>query len=254
MALDTRLGLLHVINGAVDSFRIVLEGLVLETRAAVKLGKLSGGRRLKVLLALAAEELVHGLDGQNRSLVMNGGSLVRLVHGDGSVHDLGLDRLLLDDGLDVVVNVVVGALAGHDAGGRRAVLGVVHLSLTGVLGLVVLEGSAGLSRIGVVDILFVNGNEVVSVLLRSGAVSKWPGLGSKVLHIQLLLDREGLDDSLVVILVNLLVDGRGYVLMLLRANLLLDNRVADILVDGGVVLAVLGKEVGNGLLSFLHFE
>jgi len=43
--------------------------------------------------------------------------LVHFVNGDGSVNDGGLDSLLLHDGLDVLVYVVVDVLSRHTSVG-----------------------------------------------------------------------------------------------------------------------------------------
>ena len=61
--------------------------------------------------------LLEGLGGQGGGLVVDGRGVVRLVDGDGAVDDVRGDGLLVDDGLDVLVDVVVDMLAG-DGGGR----------------------------------------------------------------------------------------------------------------------------------------
>jgi len=72
--------------------------------------------RISALLAAAkvaalALELVHGDAGELGRGVVLGFVLVHLVDWDGGVHDGGLHGLLLDDGLDVLVHVVVDVLA-----------------------------------------------------------------------------------------------------------------------------------------------
>lgn len=72
--------------------------------------------------------------------------------------------------------------------------------------------------------------------------------------IQSLVVLDRLDASLVVILVDLLVHGGGDVLMLMRVDVLLGDGAPDVLVNAGLVLAVLGQEAGSGLLGFLHCD
>ena len=69
---------------------------------------------------------------------------------------------------------------------------------------------------------------------------------------QRLVGVDGLDPCLVVILMDLPVNGRGEDLMLMRSDVLLGHGLPDILVDNGVVLAILGKEVGSCVLGLLH--
>lgn len=61
-----------------------------------------------------------------------------------------------------------------------------------------------------------------------------------------------LDGSVVVILVNLLVDGCGHLFVAMRADLLLGNGSVDIFIDTGLVVTILGDEAGNGLLGSVH--
>lgn len=73
-------------------------------------------------------------------------------------------------------------------------------------------------------------------------------------YIQLLLVLDGLKDCLVVVLVNLLVDGGGHLLVALRADMLLSDGGTLVLVDSGLVLVVMGHEARDGLLSLVHDE
>ena len=71
-------------------------------------------------------------------------------------------------------------------------------------------------------------------------------------HLPSLSGLNGLNDGLVMILVNLLVDGGGDLLMTLRPDVLLGDGLAIILIDDGLSLTIAGHEVRNELLSFLH--
>jgi hypothetical protein len=72
------------------------------------------GNTLKLIVALltAAEntalrlELVHGHGGQSSGLVVGGSVVVDLVNGDSGVYNIRLDNLLLDYGLDSLVDVL----------------------------------------------------------------------------------------------------------------------------------------------------
>lgn len=65
---------------------------------------------------------------------------------------------------------------------------------------------------------------------------------------------DGLDGRLVMVLVNLAVNGRRHLLVLLGVDVLLGHGAADILLDIRLVLARVGQDLGDGLLGFLHDE
>lgn len=65
---------------------------------------------------------------------------------------------------------------------------------------------------------------------------------------------DGLDSGMVMVLVNLLIDGSGHILMLVRHDVLLGGSSSNILLDGSLVLSIVREERGNGVLSFLHCE
>lgn len=72
------------------------------------------------------------------------------------------------------------------------------------------------------------------------------------LDLQDFLVLQGLNDGLVMILVNIAVDGRGDLFVLRGLHVLVDNSLADVLIDGSLVLSVLGEEARDGLLGFFH--
>lgn len=87
--------------------------------------------------------------------------LVNLMDWDGGVDDGWLDGLLLDDGLDVLVDVVVDVLAGNGwVGGRCMFCGA---NLTGVLELSLLGCNTLLDMIivAVLDVAVLNTDDVV---------------------------------------------------------------------------------------------
>lgn len=167
--------------------------------------------------------------------MVDGSRVVRLVDGNGSVDDRGRDGLLINDGLDVLVDVVVDALARHGGAGRRRVRGVVGGARVAVLGGIALEVLPGVGVAAMLEGLVLYGHHVLGVLLREN-----------------LLGLDGLDAGLVMLLVHVLVDGGGDILVLVREDVLLGGGAADVLVDGGLVLSITGKEFSGGLLSSLH--
>jgi hypothetical protein len=72
------------------------------------------GNTLELIVALLAAakdatlslELVHGHGGQSSGLVVGGSIVVDLVNGDSGVYNIRLDNLLLDYGLDSLVDVL----------------------------------------------------------------------------------------------------------------------------------------------------
>jgi hypothetical protein len=64
----------------------------------------------------------------------------------------------------------------------------------------------------------------------------------------------GLNSAMVVILVNLLVDGSVDLLMDVRLDCLVGNSRSYSLVNGGVMVTGLVSEVGKSCLDFVHFE
>jgi len=97
---------------AADLPRLALEGV----------GPLLAPREGAVLVL----ELVHGDGGQGGGGVVLGFVVVHFVDGVGGVHDCGLDRLLLDDGLDGLVDMVMDMLATNNGVFATCVLRLAH--------------------------------------------------------------------------------------------------------------------------------
>jgi len=163
--------------------------------------------------------------------------VVNLVNGHSGVLDGGLDGLLLDDRLDDLMDVVMSVLAGNDRGLRVGVCGGAVggsvLELGGLLLELLLDGR----RVTVVVLTVLDGSGTVLVLL---------GKNLTVLN--------GLDGGVVVVLVDLTVDGTSHVLVVCLVDSLLCDSRGDGLVDGGVMLASTVHEVRNGSLSLVHCE
>lgn len=167
----------------------------------------------------------HGDGGKSRGAVVLGSVVVNLVDGDSGVNNVGLDGLLVDNGLDGLVDVVVDVLTA-DSGGNR--LGVDSLKLSALVSELSSLGSEALLDLGVVAVLeraVLDGGKVVVVLLRKN-----------------LTVLDGLDRGVVVVLVNLLVDGGLDLLVLLELMALVSDSGSDLLVNSGVVVSRLGPE------------
>lgn len=164
--------------------------------------------------------------------------LVDLVDRYGSVNNRGLDSLLLNNGLDGLeyvsgssqenkirstdlVNVVVNMLASNDGGNRVSLLfgyTTVALELSSFL----LETGLDSLGIAVLVVTLLNGDDVVLMLFRKNFT---------VVH--------GLDRGVVMVLVNLAVDGSGSLFVTLLNDSLVHNCGSNFLVDGGVMFASL---------------
>jgi len=128
-------------------------------------------------------------------------------------------------------------LALNDRSTALGVLGVVHDTLIPELGLLGLQGALSLLVIAVVKLAVYDTSDVVLVLLRED-----------------LAVVDGLHLAVVVVLVNLLVDGCGDLFMAGGLDRLMLYCRSDLLVDSGVVVARLGHEVLDCLLSPVHFD
>jgi hypothetical protein len=193
----------------------------------------SAGLTLEAVVTLLAAsqdttlllEVGHRDGRKSRGAVVLGSVVVNLVDGDGGVDNVGLDGLLVDNGLDGLVDVVVDVLT-TDGGGNR--LGVDSLDLSALVSKLGSLGSKALLDLGVVAVLeraVLDGGKVVVVLLREN-----------------LAVLDGLDRGVVVVLVNLLVDGSLDLLVLLELMALVGDSGSDLLVDSGVVVSRLGPE------------
>lgn len=226
---------------------VVATALVVGVRslgaAAVLVDALGAPVEVAPALVLAAKdaalllELVDANGRKGGGAVMLGGLVVDFVHGDGGVHNLGLDDFLLDDGLDGLMNVVVDMLALNNGGTALGALGLLHDPLVAELGLLGLQGPLGLLVVTVIELAVDDATDVVLVLLGEDLT---------------VMDR--LDLAVVVVLVDLLVDGCNDLLVLLGLDGLVLDCGGDLLVDGCVVVSGLGHEVLDCLLGLVHVE
>jgi len=182
-------------------------------------------------------ELIHGHGRQRGSSVVLGLILVNLVDRDSGVNNGWLNSLLLDDWLNVLVDVVVDVLASNRWCSCAGVLGLTDfaavLELSGLSSETVLD----VRVVAVLDVAVLNTCHLVAVLL---------GKDLTVL--------DGLDGCVVVILVDLTVYCGGHILVSGGSDMLVLDGGVDRLVDSGVVLSILGKEVSNCCLCLFHFD
>lgn len=198
-------------------------------------------------------ELVHADSWKGRSSVVLGLILVYLVDGNGGVYNGRLNSLLLDDGLDVLVDVVVNVLTSDGGGGSAGVLGLIDFTSILELGTLGFEALLYVVLVAVLDVAVLDTCHLVGVLL-------WENL----------LVGDGLDRGVVVVLVNFTVDGGGnifvsgwgdglvgdgwvYGLEIVRiSRLRMGRRIY--LVDSGVMLSILVEEVTNSSLCLVHCD
>jgi hypothetical protein len=232
---------------------------VTETASGAGTDVLGDTLELVVTLLTAAEnttlglELVHGHGRQSSGLVVGGSVVVNLVDGDGGVDNIGLDDLLVDNGLDSLVDVlidvsnslgipsketyVVDMLSANGGGYALALGGTLNAPLVLELGLLLNKIPLGGVVVTMVKLAVLNSTKLGSVCL-------WENLT--------VLD--GLDSAVVMVLVNLLVYRSVDLLMLMRLDGLVSDSRGNGLVHCGVVVTRLLGEVGERCLDLVHFD
>jgi hypothetical protein len=167
--------------------------------------------------------------------VVGGLVVVDLVDGNSGVNNVGLDDLLLDNGLNGLVDVVVDMLAANRWGYALALCGGLDAPLVPELGLLLSKVPLDVVVVTVIELAVLDCAELGSVCL-------WKNF--TVLH--------GLNGAVIVILVNLLVYRCDDFLMLVRLDGLVDDCRSNSLMDGGVMVAGTVSEIGEGCLDFVH--
>jgi hypothetical protein len=232
----------HMLEGTANVL-----GLTLETIVTL----LTTTKNTSLLL-----ELSHSHGRKLGSLMVLSGVVVDLVNGNGGVNNRRLDSLLVDNGLngfmdmlryvrrrysssclEVVVTYVVNMFSAYDGSSTLAVSLVLHNCL--VPERLLLSSQVPLRGIvvAVVELAVLNSTQLGLVLLGK--------------HLA-VLDR--LDSAMVMVLVCLLVDSRNDFFMFVLLHSFLRHCWRDGLMDRGVVMSRLVHEVGNGCLSFVHFD
>lgn len=146
---------------------VVSQILVLDGRATCVLVNLSRRRVRGVKFAVGGGVLVQSRGRQSGRLVVNGGIVVRFVHRHRGVNDFRLDSFLLNHGLHVVVNVVMGTLSGHGWCGRGGMLGFMDGRCVFKLGLILVQPCLVVCLAAMVDGLVLGGKGIVFMLLGS---------------------------------------------------------------------------------------
>jgi hypothetical protein len=157
-----------------------------------------------------ALELVHRDTRKLSGSVVLSLVLMDFVDGDSGVDNGGLNSLLLDNWLDVLVHVVVDVLACNSWVGRGGALSLSHGA--GVLELSLLSSQTllGVGIRAVLDVAVLYASHLVGVLLGED-----------------LTVSNGLDRGVVMVLVNLAVDSGSLVLMLRFSDVLVLNSWVD---------------------------
>lgn len=182
-------------------------------------------------------EIAHANGRESRGGVVLGGIVVHLVNGDSRVNDVRLNGLLVDDWLDGLMDVVVYVLTSHDWSDGAGVLALNALLLITELSLLGSKTLLHLVGIVVLERAVLDRDDVVVVLLRKdGLVDYW------------------LHGSVVVVLVDFLVDSGLHILMLDAVDGLMSDGGSDFLVDSGVVVARLRHEVLNCGFGGVHSD
>jgi hypothetical protein len=181
--------------------------------------------------------------------------LVYFVNRNCGVDDGRLDCLLLDDRLDVLVNVVVDMLSCHTSIGGCRVL--CRADIADILELCLLGRQTILYMfvVPVLDVAVLDTCYLVGVLFRED-----------------LAILNGLNGGVEVVLVNFAVDGRCHILLsggcdllvlysgvdsletVLEMHIHYEGMTRDYLMNGGIMLSILGHEVTNCCLCFLHVD
>ena len=161
-------------------------------------------------------------------------SVVLLMDGDSGVDNFRGDGLLVDNWLDSLMNVVVNVLALNAWCGSCCMSGLVRMGGVLKLSSFSLQSLANFMVVAVVEFLVDDRLHLVMMLLREDF---------------LMLDR--LDCCVVVVLVDLTVDGLGELLMAGGLDVLVRDSCGDALGDIGG-MASLASEACDCGLCFLH--
>lgn len=182
-------------------------------------------------------ELVHGHGWQSSGLVVGSSIVVNLMDGNSGVNNIGLDDLPVDDWLNGLVDVVVDVLTTNGGCYTLALCGALYSSLVPELRLLLNKIPLRGVMVAVIKLTVLYSTELGGVCLGK--------------HLA-VLDR--LDSAVVMVLVNLLIDGSVDLLVLVRLHSLVGDSGSNSLVDCGVVVARLVGEVGKRCLNLVHFE
>jgi len=186
-------------------------------------------------VATLVVELVHADSWELSSSVVLGFVLMNFVDGNSGMDNAWLDSLLVYDGLNGLMYVVVDVLTSNGWGGRLCVLGIVDSARILELGLLSGEALFDVRVVSVLELTVLYTSNLIGVLF-------WEDFA--------ILDR--LERCVVVILVNLAINCLGDILVTGVVYMFVLNGRIYSLVDCGIVLSILRKEVSNCGLCFVH--
>lgn len=93
--------------------------------------------------------------------------MVSLMDGDCGVHNVRCNGLLLDDGLDVLVNVVVNSLTSDSGSHSSSVCGIVGSGCAGKVGTLLVKLGSDLLGVAMVELLVHYRGDVVRAGFRA---------------------------------------------------------------------------------------
>ena len=163
--------------------------------------------------------------------------MVHLVDRNGGVDNVRLDSLLLDDGLNGLMDVVVDVLATDGSSLALAVGVSIYNALILELSLLLNKVALGSVVVAVIKLAVLDSAEFSSVLFRENLT---------------ILD--GLNGAVVMVLVYLLIDRGLNLLVRVGLNDLVLDSGSNSLVDGCVVVSRLGHEVSDSCLGLIHCD
>lgn len=164
-------------------------------------------------------------------------SLVKLVNWHCGVNNFWLDSLLVNDGLNPLVDMMVNVLAFNDWSCRCGVSRVMSCASVPESSSITFELLSGLASVIMLELSLLNSTHVVGVFFRENfLVLNW------------------LDGGVIVVLVDLTVNGLGHLFMTSWLYLLLCDSGSDALVDSRIMMTGLADEAGDGCFRFIHIE
>lgn len=102
--------------------------------------------------------------------MVDGFGVMCLVDGNSRVNNLGSNNLLLDYGLDVLVNVMMGVFPTDHGGRGSSVSSIMGNAVILVLGGITLQMGTDIFLVAVMELLVLDSGGIVDMLLRPGKV------------------------------------------------------------------------------------
>lgn len=225
------------------SVRTVMSSVVMS--AGTKSASDGAGFTLKSIVALLAAtkntalalEVGHADSWESGGRVNLRSVVVNFVNGHCGMYDMRLDGLLMHNRLDRLMNVMMDVLALDGGCHGFGLPSCSNVPFILKLSCLLLQTGSYITLVTVVVLFMLDTGKIVRVLL-------WQNL--TIVH--------GLNGSVVVVLVNLLVDCGCDVLVSCGVDGLAYYGRSNLLVNSGVMVTSFGHEVADGGLSFLHCD